>query len=212
MENIIEVAIIEDDLSIGTGLMTYLNSSEGFKCTGFYPSCIQAIEKIASDLPDIILMDISMPEINGIECTKTLKCLFADLTIIILTVFDDDKKVFDSLKAGASGYILKQTPLENILNHIKEAYEGGAPLTPSIARKVLNYFNESNKRIINYDLSRREKEILNELVTGSTYNKISETLFISIDTVRTHIKNIYSKLHVNSKAEAVAKALKNKII
>lgn len=212
MKKIINVAIIEDDLLIGNGLMSYLNSSNGFKCIAHYPSCIQAIEKIKLNLPDVLLMDISMPEMSGIECTKILKCLFNDLIIIMLTVFNDDKKIFDSLKAGASGYILKQTPMEKILDMIKEAYEGGAPMTPSIARKVLNYFNESNKQIINYHLSKREKEILDELVTGSTYNKISETLFISIDTVRTHIKNIYSKLHVNSKAEAVAKALKNKII
>ncbi|GMR25364.1 MAG: response regulator transcription factor [Ignavibacteria bacterium] len=212
MNPVIKVAIVEDDSSIGMGLMSYINSTEGLECTVLYPSGCEVIKKIKSNIPDIVLMDISMPEISGIECTEVLKSLYPNLTIIMLTVFDDDKKVFDSLKAGASGYILKRTPLEKIVELIKEAYMGGAPMSPSIARKVLNYFNKNNKIKTEYNLSKREKEILGELVKGYTYKKISENLFISLDTVRSHIKNIYVKLHVNSKSQAVIKALRDNLL
>jgi DNA-binding NarL/FixJ family response regulator len=130
----------------------------------------------------------------------------------MLTVYEDDSQIFDSLRAGASGYILKRAPLEEIISAIKDVNSGGAPMSPSIAKRVLNFFNESGKKVVEYNLTSREKEILQELTNGLSYKKIAETLFISLDTVRSHIKNIYQKLHVGSKSEAVAKALKDKLL
>ncbi len=156
-------------------------------------------------------MDISMPGMTGIECTAKIKSLYPSVHIVMLTVYEDDSQIFDSLRAGASGYILKRAPLEEIISAIRDVQTGGAPMSPSIAKKVLNFFNESGKKINEYNLTSREKEILQELINGLSYKKIAETLFISLDTVRSHIKNIYQKLHVTSKSEAVVKALKDRL-
>lgn len=212
MSDKISFIIIEDDDSIREGISSFLNSLDEFTCAGAYDSCEKAVGKIDSDtLPDIVLMDISLKGMSGIEGVLRLKTSFPELKIIMLTVYEDDQKIFDSLRAGASGYLLKRTPLENIADAIKDALSGGAPMTPTIARKVLNYFYTSKKAKTNYDLTSREKEILEQLVAGLSYKKISEELFISVDTVRSHIKNTYQKLQVHSKSEAVAKALKNNL-
>lgn len=209
----ISVAIVEDDDSIREGIASYLDSIEGFICDHVYPSCEEALKSINSTVIDVVLMDIHLQEgISGIEGTLTLKTKFPEMHIIILTVYEDDEKIFSSLRAGASGYLLKKSPLEKIASAIKEVYDGGAPMTPVIAKKVLGFFDSHKRKVKKYNLTKREMEILNLLVKGFSYKMICGNLFISIDTVRSHIKNIYEKLQVNSKSEAVAKAFKDNLI
>lgn len=204
----VSVVIVEDDVQIREGISSLIKTEEGFTLQGAFGECQSLLAVIDDILPDVFLMDISMPGISGIECTKKIKELYPSANVIILTVYDDDERIFESFRAGASGYILKRTSLDQILEAIKDVNNGGAPMTPSIARRVLNHFNESTKEKNDFNLTKREGEILQELVNGLSYKKISEKLFISLDTVRSHIKNIYQKLHVNSKSEAILKTLK----
>jgi DNA-binding NarL/FixJ family response regulator len=158
-------------------------------------------------------MDIDMPGVNGIEGLKLIRKINADVKILMLTVFDDNKNVFESLKAGANGYVLKKTPPAKLLEYINEAASGGAPMTSSIASQVLKMFAEVKDPVhADYHLSEREKQVLQFLVNGYSYKMIAAEMFIAIDTVRSHIKKIYEKLHVNSKSEAVAKAFKDNIV
>ncbi len=170
------------------------------------------LEGIDQYYPDVVLMDIGLKGMSGIDGVKILKELYPSLTVLIFTVFENDEKIFEAIKAGADGYILKKIPPQNILRSIKEAYEGGSPITPSIAKKVLNHFFHQLKFSNKFDLTGSEKEILKHLVEGSSYETIAKELGRSIHTVRSHIRNIYAKLYVHSKTEAVVKALKNKII
>lgn len=211
-EKTISVVIVEDDVQIREGISVLIQSTEGFELRGAFGDCKSALKNLDDILPEVFLMDISMPGLSGIECTAKIKSTYPSANIIMLTVYEDDAQIFDSLRAGASGYILKRTPLDQILEAIKDVQAGGAPMTPSIAKRVLNYFNNASIKIKEYNLTQRENEILNELVNGLSYKKIAETLFISLDTVRSHIKNIYQKLQVSSKSEAVVKALKEKLI
>jgi DNA-binding NarL/FixJ family response regulator len=156
-------------------------------------------------------MDIGLPGITGIEGVRTLKTNFNDIQVLMFTVFEDEEKIFDAIRAGASGYLLKKTPPEEIVEAVKELFEGGAPMSPSIARKVIQAFQKQPASTLeDYQLTAREKEILYALVDGLTYKKIAEKYFVSIHTVRSHISSIYEKLHVNSKSQAVAKVLQNK--
>lgn len=207
----ISVVIVEDDVQIREGISTLIKSTNEFSLKGAYGECRSLLNDLDNILPDVFLMDISMPGMSGIECAAKIKSIYPAVNIVMLTVYEDDSQIFDSLRAGASGYILKRTPLNEVLEAIKDVNSGGAPMTPSIAKRVLGFFNETGKKLNEYNLTQREKEILQELVNGLSYKKIAETLFISIDTVRSHIKNIYYKLHVSSKSGAVAKALKDKI-
>ena len=209
---IISVVIVEDDKQIREGISALLSSTEGFNLIAAYENCEGFLKEIKNNLPNVILMDISMPGMNGIECVKKITAEYFDLKIIMLTVYEEEQKIFDSLRAGASGYILKSSSLREILSSIKEAMSGGGPMSPVIAKKVLNFFNLSGKKKLELNLTNREAEILKELVEGYSYKKISEKLFISLDTVRSHIKGIYQKLHVNSKSEAVAKALRENLL
>jgi len=208
----ISVVIVEDDKLIREGIAELLKSTPGFTLNTVFENCETALKEIFEDLPDVILMDISMPGMNGIECVKKITTENSEVKIIMLTVYEEEQKIFDSLRAGASGYILKRSSLQEILSSIKEVVNGGGPMSPVIANKVLNYFNKSGRRSKELNLTTRETEILKELVEGHGYKKISELLFISLDTVRSHIKSIYQKLHVNSKSEAVAKALKENLL
>mgnify|MGYP006385237475 FL=1 len=208
----ISVVIVEDDVQIREGISTLIKSTNEFSLKGAYGECRSLLNDLDNILPDVFLMDISMPGMSGIECAAKIKSIYPAVNIVMLTVYEDDSQIFDSLRAGASGYILKRTPLNEVLEAIKDVNSGGAPMTPSIAKRVLGFFNETGKKLNEYNLTQREKEILQELVNGLSYKKIAETLFISIDTVRSHIKNIYYKLHVSSKSGAVAKALKDKIL
>lgn len=207
----ISVVIVEDDEHIREGISTLIKSTKGFELKGAFSECQSLLSVLDDILPDVFLMDISMPGMNGIECTAKIKTIYPAANIIILTVYDDDAQIFESLKAGASGYILKRAPLDQIIEAIRDVNSGGAPLTPIIAKRVLGYFNQVGNPQKDYNLTKRENEILLELVNGLSYKKISEKLFISLDTVRSHIKNIYQKLQVKSKSEAIIKTLNKRI-
>jgi DNA-binding NarL/FixJ family response regulator len=210
----IKVLIYEDNPQFREGLCMLLNGTDGFEVLTAYKNCNTIEDEVNAWKPDIILMDIDMPGTNGIEGLQRLRKINTDVKVLMLTVFDDNKNVFEAIKSGANGYILKKTPPSKLIEYIQDASTGGAPMTSSIATQVLNMFAGLNKDVRNtdYDLSQREKEVLQLLVNGYSYKMIAGELFISIDTVRSHIKKIYEKLHVNSKSEAVAKAFRDKII
>lgn len=210
----IKVTIFEDNKSLRHGLFQLINGSEGFHCAGAFEDCLNLLQDIDKTKPDVVLMDIQMPGINGIEAVKILREKFPDIRILMQTIFEDSDKIFQSILAGASGYILKNTSPARILDFIKETYEGGAPMSPSVATKVLKLVARQSTVVKSNDfnLSEREKEILACLVKGMSYKLIGDACFISIDTVRGHIRNIYEKLHVHSKGEAIAAAIKGGIV
>lgn len=190
-----------------------INGSEGFEVLASFKNCNNVLQEIKTYKPDVILMDIDMPGTNGIEGLKQIRLVDNDTKILMLTVFDDNKNVFEAISNGANGYVLKKTPPARLLEYIQEANTGGAPMTSSIATQVLKMFSAlNNEKGEDYNLSEREKQVLSLLVNGYSYKMISAEMFIAIDTVRSHIKKIYEKLHVNSKSEAVAKAFKDKIV
>lgn len=207
----IRVAIFEDNKSLRQGLFHLINASEGFNCVGAFEDCLDLIKDIMNSRPDVVLMDIQMPGINGIEAVTILREKFPAIKILMQTIFEDSNKIFQSILAGASGYILKTTSPSRILDFIRETYEGGACMSPSVATKVLNRFilQAPSSKVNMFDLSKREKEILTCLIKGMSYKLIASACYISIDTVRGHIRSIYEKLHVHSKGEAVAKAIGN---
>lgn len=210
----IKVTIFEDNSSLRLSLCQLINSSDGFQCAGAFEDCLDILKNLGETKPDVVLMDIEMPGINGIEAVKILREKYPDLKVLMQTIFEDNEKIFNSILAGASGYILKNTSPARLLDFIKETYEGGAPMSPSVATKVLKMMAEQSTSAKSelFHLSDREKEILSCLVKGMSYKLIADACFISIDTVRGHIRNIYEKLHVHSKGEAVAKAIKSKIV
>jgi DNA-binding NarL/FixJ family response regulator len=211
-EDIIRVAILDDDEEFSEILSDIINKSDGYKCVAVYNNYFDAVKKIEEDVPDILLLDVEMPAKSGIESLKEFKSLYPTLEVMMLTVYSDSEKIFESLKAGASGYLLKKSHASRILEAIKEAFEGGVPFSGEVARKVLQYFQQQNNQSNFSILSEREHEVLNALVEGLSTKSISEKLFVSTHTVRFHLHNIYQKLHVNTRTEAVAKALKNKLI
>lgn len=210
----IRVILFEDNRNLRESLFNLLDSSNGFTCVGAYANCERVLENIDETHPDVILMDIELPVISGIEAVKMIREKNSEVKILMETIFEEDEKIFQSICNGAQGYILKNTPPAGILNAIREIYDGGAPMTPAIASKVLRLFktNLSGNTDESYGLSSREKEILKCLVEGMSYKMIADTCFISADTVNGHIKNIYRKLQVHSKSEAVVKAVKGKIV
>ena len=210
----IKVALYEDNNNLRTSLSKLLESFPEFELTGAYPNAMSILENIEMHAPEVIVMDIDMPGISGIEAVEKVHKVYPGIRIMMQTVFDDDDKIFRSICAGAVGYMLKKTKPQGILEAIKEVREGGSPMTPAIAIKVLKTFRQysppsGDDRI---NLSEREKDVLSALTQGQSYKTIAETCSISIDTVRFHIKNIYEKLHVHSMTEAVAKALKDKLV
>jgi DNA-binding NarL/FixJ family response regulator len=205
----IKVAIIEDDDWIRENLAAQIRDNEGFSCLGSYRSGEEAVEQIPRRTPDVVLMDINLPKMNGIECVRQLKALIPTAQILMLTVYEDSDRIFNSLLAGASGYLLKRTPRADILQAIAEVYRGNSPMTGHIARKVVQYFNQRGRNDTELEkLSKREREVLDHLAQGVPYKEIADVLSLSIDTIRIHIKGIYSKLHVHSRGEAVAKYLR----
>ncbi len=209
----IKVLIYEDNPQLREGLTMLIDGSDGFSVVASYKNCNNIIPELEAWSPDVILMDIDMPGVNGIEGLKRIREVNQNIKVLMLTVFDDNKNVFEALKNGANGYLLKKTPPAKLLEYIGDVATGGAPMTSSIATQVLKMFSELPQQANNeYNLSEREKQVLQLLVNGYSYKMIANDMFIAIDTVRSHIKKIYEKLQVNSKSEAVAKAFKDKLI
>jgi DNA-binding NarL/FixJ family response regulator len=208
----IKVIIFDDNDSLRDSVSMLLHDNADFTLAGSYSHCLDVTENIMETKPDVVIMDIDMPGINGIEGVKLIRKNFPTVQILMLTVFDDDEKVFAAIKAGAGGYILKNAEPVNLLHAISEVYNGGAPMTPGIARKVLLQFQTFlPEEKTEYNLSLREKEVLGLLVNGLSYKMIAGKLNITYDTVRAHMKKIYEKLHVASMTEAVAKAINQKL-
>ena len=209
----IHVGIVEDDPSIRESVSALINSAPGYSCTHVFGSVEAALDALRAPAPEVMLMDINLGGMSGIEGVRRIKSLFPDVQILMLTVFEENDKIFKSLCAGASGYLLKRTPPEKIREAVKEVHPGGAPMTASVARKVLTLFTSvAPPALPETNLTPREMEILQHLVSGSSYKKIARELFISFDTVNSHIKKIYEKLQVHSKTEAVTKALKHRLV
>lgn len=208
------IAIFEDNKHLRTTLQVLLESAEGFSCTGAYANCNDMLNLLQESPCDIVLMDIEMPGLNGIEATKLIREHFPAMHVLIQTAFFDDNYIFDAICAGASGYILKTTSPLAYIDALKEVENGGSPMTPGIARRMLELFRSNLQPATtpDYQLTAREKEILQMLVNGKSYKMIAAESNIAIDTVKSHIRNIYAKLHVNSGTEAVSKAIRDKIV
>jgi DNA-binding NarL/FixJ family response regulator len=208
------VGIIEDDEQIRKGVQTFLNRQENFVCEYSYGSVEEFLKNITSvNIPNVLIMDLGLPGMSGIEGIKLIKEKYSDVDIIVFSVYNDSRRIFDSLCAGATGYLLKNTPLEEIKEGIELLSKGGSPMSPQIARKVIEHFSQSNtkKKEPQSPLSAKEKEIVIGLVDGLSYKLIADRMDISIETVRFHIKNIYRKLHVHGKAEVISKSLRGEI-
>ncbi|MBL7916119.1 MAG: response regulator transcription factor [Bacteroidia bacterium] len=207
----IKVALVDDNVDLREGLQIVLKElSDEFECIGAFGDAETALKKIPELKPDVVLMDINLPGISGIECLKQLKPKLPNLDVIMLTVFADDDTVFDSLCAGACGYITKNASPEKILDAIREVRDGGAPMSGRIARMVVTSFKAPGDA--SAQLTDREKEVLDQLCKGKSYKMVADALNITHDTVRHHIKNIYKKLEVHSVSEAILKTMKKKII
>jgi DNA-binding NarL/FixJ family response regulator len=209
----ISIAIVEDDSEIRGVLQDYLDGQENFSCSLTADSVESFLHKLKySDHPDLILMDIGLPGMSGINGVKLIKEKYPQIEVIMITVYDDSHKIFESLCAGASGYLLKNMPLADVKNCLEQTYHGGSSMSPSIARKVINHFRSPKpKKSPDQLLSDREKEIVLGLVEGLSYKMLASRLNISIETVRGHIKHIYKKLHVHCKAEVISKSLRGEI-
>ena len=206
----IRVAIVEDDEKNRNNLIVFLEQAEGFRCVGAYPDAETALEDIPNKSPEIVLMDINLPGINGIECTFKLKELMPELLVVMLTVYEDTSKIYDALQAGAVGYLLKLTKPDEILAGLKEVSEGGSPMSAIIARKVVQSFHIEKNDLSKdkYSLTTREGQVLKLLAKGFLYKEIASELEISSDTVHNHIRKIYEKLQVHTRTEAVIKYLR----
>ena len=210
----INVVVIEDKKFIREGLEMLLNSSKGYSCAGSYSDCESMLEVVETLEVDVIIMDIGLPGISGIEGTIKVKQLLPHVNIIVLTIHEESEKVFEALISGASGYLVKTTPHEELLLSIKDAYDGGSPMNSHIAKKMVELLRafDEQKKADNDLLSERENEVLTELAEGKSYREIAENLFISSHTVRYHIRNIYDKFNVNSQTAAIALAVKKGLI
>ncbi|MCL2168125.1 MAG: response regulator transcription factor [Lentimicrobiaceae bacterium] len=210
----IKISIYEDNVALLESLSFLILGTNDFQLCTAAPSAVKIIENCKNECPDVILMDIDMPEMSGIEATLLVKKEFPDVNVMMFTVFEDKDKIFDALCAGASGYLLKKTPSSQIIEAITELHNGGSPISSGIARKVLEYFSkpEISQKSDAYQLSQREKEILKRLLLGDSYKMVANACCVSMGTVYSHINSIYKKLHVNSKSEAVIKVMQEKLV
>jgi len=209
----IKVAIIEDRREIRDGLAMLISGTEGFKCTGTYRSMEDALPRIGTDLPDVVLCDIGLPGMSGIDGMRILKERFPDLLLLMLTIYDDDERIFNALCAGACGYLLKKTPPVKLLEGLREAVDGGSPMSPEVARRVIALFRDIRPpERADYELTPHETRLLKLLVEGHNYKTAAIELNVSINTISFHMRHIYEKLQVHSKSEAVAKALRDRLV
>ncbi|HNQ90358.1 MAG TPA: response regulator transcription factor [Verrucomicrobiota bacterium] len=205
---VISVAIVEDDASVRVHLARLIEEAPGFRCAGVYPSAEDALHQIPQNPPDVVLMDLNLPGVSGIECVRRLKRDVPRVLILVLTVYEDSDKVFAALRAGAGGYLLKRTPSDQLLAAIQDLHQGGAPMSSLIAREVVRSFHHLEPHTPDVDrLSPREEEILHLVARGYHNKEVASQLGISPETVRVHLRNIYEKLHVNSRSQAVVKLL-----
>jgi DNA-binding NarL/FixJ family response regulator len=209
----IKVAIIEDRREIREGLAMLIDGTDGYECVGAFPTMEDAIARIHQDLPQVALVDIGLPGMSGIEGIAILRERHPDLALLMLSVYDDDERIFKALCAGACGYLLKKTPPARLLESISEVISGGAPMSPAVARKVIYLFREFRPpEQSEFHLTPHETKLLRMLVEGHNYKSVAAELSVSINTVSFHMRRIYEKLQVHSKSEAVSKALRQRLI
>lgn len=209
----IRILVFEDNNDFIDSLTELIANADRMELAAVYNNCKNVVKNTAHHQPDIVLMDIDMPVENGLQGLRSLRAASNGVTVLMLTVFDDNDRVFQAICFGADGYILKRTAPEKIIDAIREAHEGGAPMTPSVAKQVLKLFSQPFQRSADLQaLTAREHDVLSLLVRGYSYKMAAGELHVSIETLRYHIKNIYAKLHVNSKSEAVAKAIQNRMV
>jgi DNA-binding NarL/FixJ family response regulator len=209
----IKVAVIEDQPEMRQALSALFESAENFRCAGSFESMEQAMIEVRRDLPDLVLVDIGLPGITGIEGIRQLKERHPAMLFLVLTVYEDDERIFQALCAGACGYLLKKTQGKRLLELAQEAIDGGSPMSPEVARRVVTLFQKFRpSKEAHYELTPHETRILQMLVEGHNYKSAAKDLKVSVNTICFHIRNIYQKLHVHSKSEAVAKALRNHVV
>lgn len=213
IEQPIKVAIVEDDRRIREGLGELINGAPDYRCTAAFRSMEEALAAPWSEVPDVALVDIGLPGMNGIDGLSVLHAKYPSVAMLMLTVYEDDERIFQALCAGASGYLLKKTPPAKLLEGIREVLHGGAPMSPEVARRVLRLFREIRPpERVNYDLTPHELRLLRLLVEGHNYQSAAAELGVSFSTINFHMQNIYGKLQVHSKSEAVAKALRQRLV
>jgi DNA-binding NarL/FixJ family response regulator len=209
----IKVAIVEDQREIRECLALLVNGTEGYTCTGSYRSMEEALEKIPRQVPDVVLSDIGLPGMSGIDGVRRLKELLPGLLVLMLTVYDDDERIFDAMCAGACGYLLKKTPPARLLASLEDVVAGGAPMSPEVARRVIALFREIRPPDrADYHLTPHETRLLKLFVEGHNYKTAAAELKVSVNTINFHVRSIYDKLQVHSRSEAVAKALLNRLV
>ncbi len=209
----IRVAIVEDRREIREGLAIIINGTAGFRCTGAFRSMEEALEGIRQDVPDVVLNDIGLPGMNGIDGIRVLKERHPELVVLMLTIYDDDERIFDALCAGASGYLLKNTEPARLLDSLREAASGGAPMSPEVARRVIALFREFRPPAsTTHELTPHEVRLLRLFVEGHNYKTAAAELGVTVHTISFHLRSIYDKLQVHSKSAAVAKALRSRIV
>lgn len=205
LQSMIKVGIIEDNKHLRNNLQTLLNAQPHMKCVLALGNLHNVVHDLTVARPEIVLMDIGLPQIGGIEGVRTLKENFLQVQVLMFTVFEDEEKIFAAIKAGASGYLLKKTPPTQLVDAIRELKDGGAPMSPAVARKVIEAMQQPKKTGQHFGLTVREKEVLHSLVEGLSYQKIADKYFVSISTVRSHVAHIYEKLHVHNRSQAAAR-------
>ena len=213
VSSLAKVAIVEDHREFREYMTALINGTAGLRCVGSFRSMEEMLARIASDVPNVALVDIGLPGMNGVEGIAILKQRYPQLLLLVLSVYDDDERIFDALCAGACGYLLKKTPPARLIENLKEAIAGGAPMSPEVAGKVIKLFREIHPpEQVDYQLTPHETRILKLLVEGHNYKTAAAELHVTSSTINFHLQNIYTKLQVHSKTEAVAKALRNRLI